>query len=152
MAADTPAITEEPQRQSQDTLTWRGEKVVVDILRRPASGEGSVVADETGAKYRDNEMHLRIMNVANGSATIDRTLHKSDFRGYIDGDTYARYVLEGLVVDRVEGGQLILAASVANPTQDDELLPFKVVISSGGGVSISRDTDADLVRPDEEEE
>lgn len=150
--ADAPAISEEPGRQSLDTLTWRGERVVVEIQRTPASGgDENVVTDETGAKYRDNEMHLRLVNLSGNKTVVDRMLRKSDFRGYIDADTYSRYVLEGLVVDRVDGPQLVLAASVANPTQDDELLPFKVLISPGGGISISRDTDADMVRPDEEE-
>ena len=42
----------------------------------------------------------------------------------------------------------MLAASVANPIQEDEFLSFAITVSPNGNISISKDENPDMSSPD----
>lgn len=136
----------EQSRQSYDTLVWHGMKTIIEIERN-AEDDGDIVSDETGAKYCNNVMHLNIN--CGGKAILNRTLRKQDFKPYMDAGLYNKYVLEGLVFDTVKDGNIILAASVANPSQEDEYMPFKITVTRDGGFMITKDNQLDTSSPEE---
>ena len=146
-AAKAGSVTNEPEREWRDTLEWNGSRTVISVKRLP-SPDGSTVSDENGMKYGNNTMKLHI--VRNGSTVVQQTIEKSYFRSYIDADIYDRYVLEGLVFDKVDDGVLVFAASVGNPTQDDEFIPFKIKVDTSGNMSLKKSDDA-ITGSDEEE-
>lgn len=148
MPAKKQGPVREQRRQSCDTVTWRGMKTIIMIERNADEG-GDIVSDETGTKYCDNEMHLNI--TCGGNEVVNRTLHKSDFKPYMDAGLYNKYVLEGLVFDTIKDGNLILAASVANPSQEDEYMPFKITVTPGGGFTVTRDNELDTSSPEDAE-
>lgn len=139
-------IVEEESLGTCDTVDWQGGKAFVKITRKP-DADGGTVKDENGVEYRNNVITLQI--IKNGNTVVDKQFRKSDFRGYIDDVFYNKYVLEGLVYDKTQGGTIILGASVANPIQEDEYIPFKVNVSANGNVSVAKDNEFDVIAPEE---
>ena len=45
--------------------------------------------------------------------------------------------------DKIVDGNLQFAASVGNPSQDDEYIPYNIIISSNGSMSITKAIDLD---------
>ncbi len=133
-------IVEERSREIIDTIDWQGAKTIITINRKP-DAEGGTVKDESNVEYRNNFVTLQISK--NGNTIVDKRFTKSDFHGYIDENVYNKYLLEGFVFDKVVKGTLVFAASVANPTQEDEYVPFKIEVSSNGNVSIAKDNGVD---------
>ena len=69
----------------------------------------------------------------------------------MDEDYRNTGILEGLVFDKVEGSQLIFAASVCHP-QTDEYVPFVVTLSKMGDLGIRLDTQMDTNGETEQEQ
>lgn len=61
------------------------------------------------------------------------------FRDHMSAKSYAKYVLEWIVYNKTENGNLVFSASVANPAQEDEFLSFAVAVSPSGGISVSKE-------------
>lgn len=140
-------VVEERAREMNDTVDWQGAQTIITINRKP-DAEGGTVKDESNVEYRDNYVALKISK--NGSTIVDKKFTKSDFHGYIDDKIYNRYILEGFVFDKEVNGTLVFAASVANPTQEDEYVPFKIEVSANGNVSIAKDNGLESAAPADE--
>ena len=125
--------------QAKD-VQWLDRSYQVDI-RRMADDSLRMVKDETGQKFVDNRIQLKVIR-QDGSVFFSRTFTKADFNDYLDDDYRATGILEGLVFDRVEGLHLIFAGSVSHP-QTDEYIPLVITLSNFGDVTISRDTQMD---------
>ena len=110
-------------------VEWLDRSYQVDI-RRMADDSLKMVKDETGQKFVDNRIRLKVIR------------QEADFNDYLDEDYRATGILEGLVFDRVDGYQLIFAGSVCHP-QTDEYIPLVITLSNFGDVTISRDTQMD---------
>ena len=121
-------------------VQWLDRSYQVDI-RRMADDSLRMVNDETGQKFVDNRIQLKVIR-QDGSVFFSRTFTKADFNDYLDDDYRATGILEGLVFDRVEGLHLIFAGSVSHP-QTDEYIPLVITLSNFGDVTISRDTQMD---------
>ncbi len=121
-------------------VQWLDRSYQVDI-RRTADDSLRMVKDETGQKFVDNRIQLKVIR-QDGSVFFSQTFTKADFNDYLDDDYRATGILEGLVFDRVEGLQLIFAGSVCHP-QTDEYIPLVITLSNFGDVTISRDTQMD---------
>lgn len=101
--------------------------------------------DESGNKYFDNKITLRILR-KDGSTFIDKTFTKADFGNYLSEDMKQNGALLGLMLNKAEGDNLIFTASVGSPDKlSDEYIPLTLKISRTGGVIIdkSRTEDAD---------
>ena len=128
-------------------VVWLDRSYQVDI-RRMADDSLRMVKDETGQKFVDNRIRLKVIR-QDGSVFFNQTFTKADFNDYLDDDYRATGILEGLVFDRVEGYRLVFAGSVSHP-QTDEYIPLVITLSNFGDVTISRDTEMDTSGSEEE--
>ena len=125
--------------QTKD-IVWLDRNYQVEIRRVPDDSL-RMVKDETGQKFVDNRISLRVLR-SDGSVFFSRVFTKAAFDVYLDNDFRQTGILEGLVFDRVEGANLFFAASVCHP-QTDEYIPMIVSLSSLGDVGIRRDSEMD---------
>ena len=134
-------------RQNTD-IQWLGKNYQVEIVRTPDDSL-RMVKDETGQKFVDNRISLRILR-ADGSVAFSRIFTKAAFESQLDDDYRKTGILEGLVYDKVDGNNVVLAASVCHP-QTDEYIPLVVTVSNFGDVGIKLDTQLDTNGGEEEE-
>ena len=137
-------------QQSTD-IKWLERNYQVQINRTPDDSL-RMVKDETGQKFVDNRISLRIVR-ADGSVAFNRTFTKAAFDQLLDDDYRQTGILEGLVFDKVDGNNVVLAASVCHP-QTDEYIPLVVTVSNLGDVNIKLDTQLDTNggNPDDEDD
>ena len=121
-------------------IKWLGKNYQVEVMRTPDDSL-RMVKDETGQKFVDNRVQLRIIR-SDGSVFFKRSFTKAAFENLLDDDYRRTGILEGLVYDRVEGNNVIFAASVCHP-QTDEYIPLVVTVSNFGDVGIKLDTQLD---------
>ena len=129
------------QEYNQATdIKWLGRDYQVVVSRTPDDSL-RMVKDETGQKYVDNRISLRIIR-ADGSVFFSKSFTKAAFDGFLNDDYRKTGILEGLVFDKVEGNNLFFAASVCHP-QTDEYIPMVVSVSNLGEVGIRLDDQLD---------
>lgn len=121
-------------------VKWLSKNYQVVVNRTPDDSL-RMVKDETGQKYVDNRISLRIIR-ADGSVFFSKSFTKAAFDGFLNDDYRKTGILEGLVFDKVEGNNLFFAASVCHP-QTDEYIPMVVTVSNLGAVGIKPDTQMD---------
>ena len=136
------------EKKDSKNVQWVGRSYTLEILRMPDDSL-AYVQDETGQKFVDNRITLRIIRT-DGSVFFQRTFVKQTFSSCLDDDYRKTGILEGLVLDKVGGSQLVFAASVCHP-QTDEYIPLVVTLSSTGEVGIRRDSDLDTFGNEEED-
>lgn len=124
------------------TITW-GEGSYTISVKRYADESLPIAIDESGRKYFDNKIDLKISR-ADGSVFMDKTFQKTDFNSFLDDNTKKNGALLGLPFVEVEGNNLVFSASVGSPNEmSDEFIPMKVKISRMGDVHIELDNDLD---------
>lgn len=126
-------------------VKWLGKDYQVVVNRQPDDSL-RMVKDETGQKYVDNRISLRVIR-ADGSVFFSKSFTKAAFESLLNDDYRKTGVLEGLVFDKVEGNHLFFAASVGHP-QTDEYIPMVVTVSNLGDVGIRLDTQLDTTGED----
>ena len=127
--------------QSRD-VEWLGTTYKVVMKREVDTSLPLAVVDDN-TKYFDNKITVKILR-KDGTEFFNRTFLKTDFNQYLDRDTKENGALLGLVFDKVEGNQLVFAASVGSPdAASDEYVPMVVKISRMGTMSIGLDTQLD---------
>jgi hypothetical protein len=119
-------------------VQWLGKQYQVEVSRT-ADDSLRMVKDETGQKFVDNRIILKVIRT-DGSVFCTKTFTKVAFDGCLDDDYRKTGILEGLVFDKAEGNQLFFAASVCHP-QTDEYIPLIVTLSNFGEVGVARDQD-----------
>ena len=117
-------------------VQWLGKQYQIEVSRT-ADDSLKMVKDETGQKFVDNRITLRVIRT-DGSVFCSKTFTKAAFDACLDDDYRKTGILEGFVFDKAEGNQLFFAASVCHP-QTDEYIPMVVTISNFGEVGISKD-------------
>lgn len=110
-------------------------------LKRVPDDSLQMVKDENGQKFIDNRVTLRILR-ADGSVFLSRSFTKAAFERFLDDDYRRTGILEGFVYDRVDGSQILFAASVCHP-QTDEYIPLVVTVNNFGEVNIRLDNEMD---------
>lgn len=121
-------------------VKWLDRTYQVVVSRTPDDSL-RMVKDETGQKYVDNRISLRIIR-PDGSVFFNRTFTKAAFDRFLNDDYRKTGILEGFVFDKVEGNNLFFAASVCHP-QTDEYIPMVVTVSNLGDVGIKLDNQMD---------
>ena len=132
-------IKMQPYNQKKD-IQWLGRDYQVVIDRTPDDSL-RMVKDENGQQFVDNRITIRVLR-SDGSIFFNQTFTKAAFEKYLDDDYRETGILEGLVFDKVDGPQLVFAASVSHP-QTDEYIPMVVTVSNFGTVGIRPDTELD---------
>lgn len=132
-------ISMQPYNQQQE-VKWLDKSYQV-FIDRVADDSLRMVQDETGQKFVDNRITLRVVR-ADGSVFFKKVFTKSSFDAQLDDDYRRTGILEGLVFDKVDGNNLIFAGSVCHP-QTDEYIPLVVTVSNFGNVTIKRDDQMD---------
>ena len=121
-------------------FSCKGKKFTLSVERTP-SDELPRVKSDMGL-FADNIIKVKITR-ENGTALFEKTFKKSDFAGHLSEKYLKRSVLEGLVFDDVrtaEKKEITLAASVSYP-MTDLYVPFTLVVTQDGKLSISMDED-----------
>lgn len=124
-----------------DTV-YRGKPYHSYVVRR-ADESLPQVSDESGARYLDNRITLRL--TCSGNKVLERDFLKSSFAQYLDSDFLEHALLEGLTFDKIVPDGLQYIASVGYP-ESDLYVPFSVVVSARGDVTIRK---ADLFDNDD---
>lgn len=126
----------------RESVDWLGQQYGIAISRR-ADTSLPLVTDDGGGKYYDNRIEVRVTR-PDGSVFFNRVFTKTDFAAQVGDDYIKKSALLGIVIDRVEGENVVLAASVGSPdVLSDEYVPLLITVSRTGGVSISKDTRLD---------
>lgn len=128
-------ISMQDYRDVKDII-WLGKQYQVEVVRT-ASDSLPMVKDDYGQQFVDNRISLRIIR-SDGSIFCHKTFIKAAFDNCLDNDYRKTGILEGFVFDKVDGNNLLFAASVCHP-QTDEYIPIVVTLSNFGDISISRD-------------
>ena len=129
-------------------VDWLGKEYKVEVCRA-ACDSLPMVKDETGQKFVDNRISLRVLR-SDGSVFYQGGFTKAAFENCLDNDYRKTGIVEGFVFDKVDGAHLVFAASVCHP-QTDEYIPLVVTLSSTGEVGIRRDSDLDTFGNEEED-
>ena len=132
-------ISMQPYSQQQE-VAWLDKSYQV-FINRVADDSLRMVQDETGQKFVDNRITLRVVR-ADGSVFFKKVFTKATFDAQLDDDYRQTGILEGLVFDKVDGNNLVFAGSVSHP-QTDEYIPLVVTVSNFGNVTIKRDDQMD---------
>ena len=112
------------QEYSQTTdVKWLDKNYQVEVRRVPDDSL-KMVKDETGQKFVDNRISLRILR-ADGSVFFSRVFTKAAFDAYLDNDYRQTGILEGLVFDKVEGAIVFHSGTALSDGQ---------VVTAGGRV------------------
>ena len=128
-------ISMQPYSQQQE-VAWLDKSYQV-FINRVADDSLRMVQDETGQKFVDNRITLRVVR-ADGSVFFKKVFTKATFDAQLDDDYRQTGILEGLVFDKVDGNNLVFAGSVSHP-QTDEYIPLVGTVSNFGNVTIKRD-------------
>ena len=126
---------------SIDTV-YRGKPYHSYVVRRVDESLPQV-SDESGARYLDNRITLRL--TSGSSKVLERDFLKSSFAQYLDSDFLEHALLEGLTFDKVVPDGLQYIASIGYP-ESDLYVPFSVVVSARGDVTIRK---SDLLDSDD---
>ena len=132
-------ISMQPYSQQQE-VAWLDKSYQV-FINRVADDSLRMVQDETGQKFVDNRITLRVIR-ADGSVFFKKVFTMTTFDAQLDDDYRQTGILEGLVFDKVDGNNLVFAGSVSHP-QTDEYIPLVVTVSNFGNVTIKRDDQMD---------
>ncbi|MBQ8443511.1 MAG: DUF4738 domain-containing protein [Bacteroides sp.] len=121
-------------------IACKGKKFRLSVERVPDGNLPHVKSDM--GLFMDNSIQVKITR-ENGTTLFEKKFTKNDFAVYLPKKYLNRSVLEGLVFDDVrttENKELTLAASVSYP-MTDLYIPFVLVVSQDGKLTISKDED-----------
>ncbi|MBQ6038903.1 MAG: DUF4738 domain-containing protein [Bacteroidaceae bacterium] len=105
-----------------------------NVVRRPDNNL-PMVSNEQGQKYVDNRITLTLRE--GGRLVVSKEFTKNDFLSFLDAGFQRHAILEGLVFDKVEGRNILYAASVAYP-ESDLYVPFQITVTPAGNISIEK--------------
>lgn len=125
-------------------VDWHGAPFTV-AMERTADKSLPIVKDETGNRYYDNRIAVRI-TAKDGQDVFSRVFTKEAFAGYVDAAYLRDNALLGIVFDCVEGNELCFAASIGSPDKmSDDYVPILVKVAYGTyNVTMCKDTMRDI--------
>ena len=124
----------------EQNIICRGKNFRLSVERIPDEKLPHVKSDM--GVFVDNVIKVRITQES-GKSLFEKTFTKNDFASYLPEKFLKSSVLEGLVFDDVrteEKKEITLAASVSYP-MTDLYVPFTLVVTQNGKLSISKDED-----------
>ena len=125
-------------------IACKGKKFQLLVERTPDENLPHVKSNM--GLFVDNCIKVKITR-ENGTTLFEKTFTKKDFSVQLPAKYLSRSVLEGLVFDDVrtaENKEITLAASVSYP-MTDLYIPFILVVSQDGKLSISKDEDMGVI-------
>lgn len=132
-----------------EEVQWNGKVCNVSIVRR-ADTSLPVITDDAGGKYYDNVIEITIgsgsgTGEADGvNALFHKVFSKQDFASMVSAEYLKKSALLGIVFDRIDGDNMVFAASVGQPdVLSDDYVPMLVTVSRSGNMTISKDTRLD---------
>lgn len=132
-----------------EEVQWNGKGCNVSIVRR-ADTSLPVITDDAGGKYYDNVIEITIgsgsgTGEADGTNTLfHKVFSKQDFASMVSAEYLKKSALLGIVFDRIDGDNMVFAASVGQPdVLSDDYVPMLVTVSRFGNMTISKDTRLD---------
>lgn len=132
-----------------EEVQWNGKGCNVSIVRR-ADTSLPVITDDAGGKYYDNVIEITIgsgsgTGGADGvNALFHKVFSKQDFASMVSAEYLKKSALLGIVFDRIDGDNMVFAASVGQPdVLSDDYVPMLVTVSRSGNMTISKDTRLD---------
>ena len=136
--------------ESTKQVTWRGSDFTIEVVRH--TDKSLPLAEDEGENlYYDNNVTLAITR-ANGTEFVRRKFVKADFKDKVSEEFYANKALVGFIFDKVDGNNLRFAASIGSPDKfSDDFIPFDVIVSPSGDVSIKL-SEQNLVDSSKDEE
>lgn len=121
-------------------VDWNGNPFTVYVERK-ADTTKPIITDETGNKYYDNRVVVRI-TAKDGRDVFSQTFSKETFSNYVESTYLHDNALLGVVFDCVDGNSLCFAASIGSPdNMSDDYVPLLLKVSYGTyKITISKDT------------
>lgn len=147
-----PQLYSEPEADSQtgiqhvrdyhytDTIQSGSHTYVYDVERHPSDSLG-IVTDESGDRYADNYIDLRIS--CDGRQYFNHRFLKREFRSSLSRTFNEQSILDGIAFDRVTPQGMRFSISISYPNSD-MYMPFAVTISSDGSYSYVQDDVLDV--------
>lgn len=118
-------------------VSWNGSDYCVSVNRR-ADKSLAITEDEGENKYYDNRIELKILH-GDGTVFFQKEFVKDDFKDFVSEEFFAKKALVGFVFEKVDGSNLKFAASIGSPDKfSDDFIPFEVVVSKSGSMSIKK--------------
>ncbi len=109
-----------------------GQQYTIHITRMPDDSLPAVMS-EMGYNYTDNRI---LLNIKQGDkVVIEKVFTKADFSSLLDNSFMKKAVLSGMVYNKTENGNILLAASMCYP-QTDMCIPVIITVSTTGNISI----------------
>jgi len=142
MAEEQVALLPPQKMQAQDVtaeVTFGGKKYKSVVVRQPDESL-PMVANQQGQKYVDNRITLRLSS--EGQSLVNKEFTKANFMDHLDAGFKKYAILEGLVFDKAVPQGILYAASVAYP-ESDLYVPFRIIVTPGGSVTISKSDEMD---------
>ena len=133
----------------KQVIACNGKKYNLVIDRLPAD-ELPAVKSEMGI-FADNRISVKITH-ENGTHLFSKNFTKNDIAAYLTTNYLNHSVLEGLVFDDVktsENKEITLAASISYP-MTDLYIPFTLIVSKDGKLSLKKDEDMGELTPMDE--
>ena len=125
------------ETESHDEVSWVGSVYKVKT-HRYSNDSLSVVTDETGKRYRNNVILVKITR-KDGSTFFEKKFTKALFDGLVDDDYLKKNLLLGLVYNGTDKDGLHFLGSVGSPDiLTEEYVPFIVTINKNGEVSVEK--------------
>ena len=134
-------------RINQD-ITCRGNKYKLAIER--ASCDSLPVVKSDMGTFADNRITVTLTR-ENGKTLFSKIFTKMFFAPHLTSQFLSHSVLEGIVFDDLKteaNKEITLAASVSYP-MTDLYIPFTIVISQDGRMTLSKDEDMGALPPEE---
>ena len=141
--AETPKLQAPVKMQDYRQVTdikWLDKKYQVEVIRTPDDSL-RMVKDETGQKFVDNRISLRIIR-ADGSVFFNRSFTKADFKSKLSEDFQKYGIMDGLRYNHAEEGKLYFNTCVSFP-ESDMSCPFLLIIGPDGSYRLEPDTTFD---------
>lgn len=126
--------------RSEQDIRYNGADYHVLIQRVP-SDTLSVVKNDRGEMYADNEIMLRITRGKN-EKIFSRLFTKKSFASLLAPGFLTNSILEGMVFDKVSPQGLVFAASVSFP-QTDLYVPLSITVGTNGKMQVTKEDQMD---------
>ncbi len=123
--------------QGVDSFKWLGSSYCANV-RRSTSDSLSYVTDNTGKRYRNNVIEMKITR-RDGSVFFEKKFSKKAFENFLDKEYLEHTVLLGMVYNGTEKDEVRFLGSVGSPDDlAEEYVPFNVFVSKMGEVRIEK--------------
>lgn len=117
-------------------VQWGDASYTLKVVRKADKSLPTVANEETGDKYYDNTVSIRVLR-EDGSEAITKTFTKDNFREFIAKDQFANYSLLIISYLEVEGSNLKFVVAVGDPDDNsDNYINLQMLISKTGNVSV----------------